>query len=64
MPVSLVSGRHDSNHEAMMQPWFISWFDSVLMVKWVIMANSANFPHLEEKEKYVQVIISFLNSSS
>ena len=59
VPTLLVSGRYDANNDVIMGPWF----DFIPKVKWVVMEKSAHFPQLEEPERYVEVLRSFLAGS-
>ena len=56
VPVLLTNGRYDEVQDACMQPWF----DQIAKVKWVTFAESSHFAHLEEREKYMALVASFL----
>ncbi|KIW45767.1 uncharacterized protein PV06_04123 [Exophiala oligosperma] len=56
VPVLLLSGRHDTNNDVIMRPWF----ELVPRVKWAVLEKSAHFPALEEPERYAELLKSFL----
>ncbi|MBB2913058.1 L-proline amide hydrolase [Streptosporangium becharense] len=58
VPTLLISGRHDEATPATVQPYA----DLVPDVRWEIFENSSHIPHLEEPERFTDVMIDFLKS--
>ncbi|KAJ7593296.1 Alpha/Beta hydrolase protein, partial [Mycena floridula] len=56
VPTLLTNGRHDEAQDSTMQPFF----DGIQKVKWVQFANSSHTSHLEERERYMEVVSKFL----
>jgi L-proline amide hydrolase len=56
VPTLLVSGRHDEATEACMRPFH----DLIPDTRWEIFESSAHLPHLEEPERFHQVMVEFL----
>lgn len=56
VPTLLLSGRHDYMTEAMMKPWY----EAINEVEWEILENSSHMPHLEEPERYLELLKKFL----
>jgi len=52
----LINGRFDEARDDCVLPYF----RFIPKVKWVTFANSAHMPHLEETERYLEVVGSFL----
>jgi proline-specific peptidase len=57
VPTLLLSGRYDEATPEIVETMHRGIKDS----KWVIFENSSHMPHLEEPEKYRQVLLDFLN---
>jgi len=55
-PTLLVSGRFDEATEACVQPFA----DAVPGATWVVFDESSHLPHVEEPERYLQVVGDFL----
>jgi L-proline amide hydrolase len=55
----LLTGRHDYMTEAMMKPWS----QTIPVVEWVVLENSSHMGHLEEPERYLELLKEFLLSS-
>jgi L-proline amide hydrolase len=58
-PTLLVSGRHDEATPATLQPFA----DRIPDVHWEIFEDSSHMPHIEEEERYLQVVGAFLDSA-
>ncbi|KAJ3578418.1 hypothetical protein NPX13_g2146 [Xylaria arbuscula] len=54
----LVNGAQDEAQDIAMQPFF----DNIEKVKWVTLDNAAHFAHVDQREKYMQHLRSFLLS--
>ena len=57
VPTLIVSGRHDEATPATVQPYK----DGIKDSRWEIFENSSHMPHVEEKEKCMQVVGAFLD---
>ncbi|TDQ04388.1 proline iminopeptidase-family hydrolase [Labedaea rhizosphaerae] len=57
-PTLLISGRHDEATPATVQPFM----DLIPDVRWEILEESAHLPHLEEPERFTEVMLEYLNS--
>lgn len=57
VPTLIVSGRHDEATPATVQPYK----DGIKGSQWEIFENSSHMPHVEEKEKCMQVVGAFLD---
>ncbi|WP_329579210.1 proline iminopeptidase-family hydrolase [Kitasatospora sp. NBC_01250] len=55
-PTLLVSGKYDEATPVTMQPYF----DRIPTVRWEIFENSSHCPHLEEPERFTEVMVGFL----
>jgi L-proline amide hydrolase len=55
-PTLLISGRHDEATPATVQPYF----DRIHDVRWEIFEHSSHVPHLEEPERFQEVLLGFL----
>ncbi|HVB19388.1 MAG TPA: proline iminopeptidase-family hydrolase [Acidimicrobiales bacterium] len=55
-PTLLISGRHDEATPATVQPFF----DAIADVRWEIFEDSSHMPFVEEPDRYLQVVESFL----
>jgi L-proline amide hydrolase len=55
-PTLLISGRHDEATPATVQPFF----DSIPDVRWEIFEESSHMPFVEESQKYLELVESFL----
>jgi L-proline amide hydrolase len=56
VPTLLISGRHDEATPATVRPYF----DLIPDVRWEVFEESSHTPHLEEPERFGQVLIEFL----
>lgn len=56
VPTLLLTGRHDYMTEAMMEPWSQAIND----VEWVFLEESSHMAHLEETERYLELLKGFL----
>ncbi|WP_326565413.1 proline iminopeptidase-family hydrolase [Amycolatopsis rhabdoformis] len=56
VPTLLISGRHDEATEKTVQPYY----DRIHDVRWEIFEDSSHVPHLEEPERFHEVLLSFL----
>jgi len=54
----LLGGRYDEATPVTMQPYF----DRIPDVRWEIFENSSHVPHLEEPERFTEVMVDFLKS--
>ncbi|MGW6302831.1 proline iminopeptidase-family hydrolase [Streptomyces niveus] len=57
-PTLLISGRHDEATPAVMRPYA----DRVPGARWEIFEESSHLPHLEEPERFKDVLVDFLKS--
>jgi len=56
LPVLVTSGRHDVITSTVLRPLV----DGIRGAEWVVFEHSAHMPHLEEPERYRQVLAAFL----
>ncbi|EGN96620.1 hypothetical protein SERLA73DRAFT_184717 [Serpula lacrymans var. lacrymans S7.3] len=56
VPTLLINGRYDEAQDEVLLPYF----RAIPKVKWVQFAESSHVPHTEERERYMQVLESFL----
>jgi L-proline amide hydrolase len=56
VPTLLVSGRHDEATPVTVQPYF----DRIHDVRWEVFEHSSHVPHLEEPERFREVLLGFL----
>ena len=56
VPTLVLSGRHDEATPVTVQPYF----DRIHDVRWEIFENSSHVPHLEEPERFREVLLGFL----
>jgi L-proline amide hydrolase len=57
-PTLLVSGAHDEATPATMQPFM----DAIPDVRWEIFAESSHMPHVEEEDRFLDVVGDFLHT--
>lgn len=57
VPTLVVGGRYDEASPALTE----TVHRGISGSEWVIFENSAHFPHIEETERYLQVLVQFLN---
>ncbi|THF55244.1 proline iminopeptidase-family hydrolase [Ollibium composti] len=57
VPTLIISGRHDEATPATVQPYK----DGIKGAQWEIFESSSHMPHVEEKEKCMQVVGAFLD---
>ncbi|MFB7664798.1 proline iminopeptidase-family hydrolase [Kitasatospora sp. NPDC056138] len=55
-PTLLIGGRYDEATPVTMQPYF----DRIPDVRWETFENSSHCPHLEEPERFTEVMVTFL----
>jgi L-proline amide hydrolase len=55
----IISGHYDEATPATVQPYA----DHIANSRWEIFANSSHMPHVEEEERYLQVVGEFLDST-
>ncbi|GAA3436408.1 proline iminopeptidase-family hydrolase [Kutzneria kofuensis] len=60
VPTLLVSGRHDEATPETVQPYF----DRIPDVRWEIFEESSHMPHVEEPERFTEVVGGFLRTLS
>jgi len=60
VPTLLVSGRHDEATPATVAPFH----DLIPDVRWEIFEESSHLPHLEEPDRFAEVMLSYLSSLS
>ncbi|KZP26593.1 proline-specific peptidase [Athelia psychrophila] len=58
IPTLLLNGRYDGAQDFTMAPFF----RDISKVKWVEFAESAHMPHVEETERYLEVVGDFLTT--
>lgn len=56
VPTLLINGRYDAARDSVVAPWFAL----IPRVRWVTFAESSHMPHLEERERYMEVVSGFL----
>ncbi|WFE24202.1 proline iminopeptidase-family hydrolase [Solwaraspora sp. WMMD937] len=56
VPTLVLSGRHDEATPATLQPYL----DRVPGARWVVFEESSHLPHLEEPERFAEVLLEFL----
>ncbi|RYP43687.1 hypothetical protein DL768_009788 [Monosporascus sp. mg162] len=54
----LLNGRHDEVSELCVEPWF----RSIPRIKWVVFENSSHMAHWEERDRFMQLVGTFLTS--
>lgn len=54
----LINGRYDEVVDLAVAPWF----QQISKVKWHIMEHSSHIPHWEERERYMEIVGTFLTS--
>ncbi|KAJ7165692.1 proline-specific peptidase [Mycena crocata] len=57
VPTLIINGEYDFMADSVCMPFFLG----IDRVKWVKFANSSHTPHWEERERYIDVVGSFLN---
>ena len=58
VPVLLISGKYDEATPATVQPFK----DHIKDVRWEIFEHSSHMPHVEETDRYLQVVGKFLDT--
>jgi L-proline amide hydrolase len=58
VPTLVVTGAHDEATPATVRPFV----DGIPDVRWEVFADSSHMPHVEEEERYLQVVGDFLES--
>jgi L-proline amide hydrolase len=58
VPTLVISGRHDEATEACVRPYA----ERIKGARWEIFENSSHLPHVEETERYLQVVGKFLDA--
>jgi L-proline amide hydrolase len=58
VPVLLISGRYDEATPATVQPLM----DHIKDVRWQIFEHPSPFPHVEETDRYLDVVARFLDA--
>lgn len=56
VPTLLLNGRYDEAQDFVMQPLF----RHIPNVRWYTFADSAHMPHIEETEKYLDLVADFV----
>ncbi len=57
VPTLLINGAHDEAQDSVVAPFF----HAVRKVRWFTFAASGHMPQFEEREKYMQIVGSFLD---
>jgi proline-specific peptidase len=57
IPVLLINGRYDEAQDEVLMPYF----NRIEHVKWVQFADSAHMPHVEERQRYMEIVNTFLS---
>ncbi|MFI5783823.1 proline iminopeptidase-family hydrolase [Nocardia sp. NPDC051570] len=55
-PTLLINGRHDEATAAVMQPYF----EHIPGARWEVFEESSHLPHLEEPQRFFEVMVDFL----
>ena len=58
VPVLLISGKYDEATPATVRPFM----DHIKDVRWEVFENSSHFPHVEETDRYLDVVARFLDA--
>lgn len=58
VPTLLINGRHDEATPACVQPFA----DRIPDVRWEVFEDSSHLPHVEEEERYLQIVGAFFDS--
>jgi L-proline amide hydrolase len=58
VPVLLISGKYDEATPATVQPYM----DHIKDVRWEIFEHSSHLPHVEETDRYLEVVARFLDA--
>jgi L-proline amide hydrolase len=58
VPVLLISGKYDEATPATVQPYM----DGINDVHWELFEHSSHFPHIEETDRYLDVVARFLDA--
>ncbi|KAF2756443.1 proline-specific pep [Pseudovirgaria hyperparasitica] len=56
-PTLLINGAQDEAQDVAMQPFF----DLIPKVKWVKLDNAAHFSHVDQRDRYMQELVQFLD---
>lgn len=54
----LLNGRHDEVPEICVEPWF----RAIPRIKWVVFENASHMSHWEERERYMELVGTFLTT--
>lgn len=57
VPTLLLSGRHDEATEACVRPYV----ERIANARWTVFENSSHLPHIEERDRFMQVVGGFLD---
>jgi pimeloyl-ACP methyl ester carboxylesterase len=60
VPTLLINGSEDEAQDVAMQPFY----DCVRQVKWVTLDGAAHFSHVDQRDKYMRHLQSFLMSDA
>lgn len=55
VPTLLINGFYDEARDSVVAPWF----QRIPKSRWITFPNSSHMPHIEETEKYLEVIREF-----
>ena len=56
----LINGRYDEVQDVAIQPYF----ERISKVKWITLENSSHMGHFEERERYMEILSSFLRADA
>ncbi|HET7173191.1 MAG TPA: proline iminopeptidase-family hydrolase [Nocardioidaceae bacterium] len=59
VPTLLVNGRHDEATEAVVRPYY----EGIRDVRWEVFGESSHMPHVEEEDKFLDVVNAFLDAN-
>lgn len=55
VPTLLINGFYDEARDSVVAPWF----QRIPKARWITFPNSSHMPHIEEKERYLEVVREF-----
>lgn len=59
MPTLLLNGEHDEAQNVCVAPFF----KNIPKVKWITMDGASHMSHVEQPEKYMQIVADFLKTA-
>jgi pimeloyl-ACP methyl ester carboxylesterase len=59
IPTLLINGEHDEAQDVCVAPFF----RGIPKVKWVTISEASHMSHVEQREKYMQIVADFLKTT-